>query len=161
MGLIVEGISQVVNDFETEPRSAEELAGPDAGGEGLDSVEAEMFVQLDGGTVFRGYREGEFAEFHGTEGFGGSLHEHAAEAVTLVAREDADLRGVADAGGDFAGEDRGDEIVAAWLVKNEGGARNKLAAARKKEDVFQRMLADAPAFVSWTFCRSSNMNWRV
>src|SRR5260370_38145663 len=132
MGLIVEGISQVVNDFETEPRSAKALAGPDAGCEGLDSVEAEMLVQLDGGAVFRGYREGEFAEFHGAEGFGGSLHEHAAEAVTLVAGEDADLRGVADAGRDFAGEDRGDEIVAARLVKDEGGARNQFASARQQ-----------------------------
>src|SRR5260370_13702525 len=154
MGLIVEGISQVVNDFETEPRSAKALAGPDAGGEGLDSAEAEMLVQLDGGAVFRGYREGEFAERHGAEGFGRSLHEHAAEAVTLVAGEDAELRGVADAGGDFAGEDGGDEIVAARLVKNERCALDELAAAGNQDDVFQEFhgaAADAVLVVDFAF----------
>jgi hypothetical protein len=30
-------------------------ARPDAGGEGFDGVEAEFFVELDGGAVFRGY----------------------------------------------------------------------------------------------------------
>src|SRR5260370_33708479 len=97
------------------------LAGPDAGGEGFDGVEAEIFVELDGGVVFGGDGEGEFAELHGAEGFGGSLHEHAAEAVSLVAGQDAELRGVADAGGDFAGEDGGDEVGAARRMKNGRG----------------------------------------
>jgi hypothetical protein len=34
------------------------LAGPDAGGEGFDGVEAEFFVELDGGVVFGGDGQG-------------------------------------------------------------------------------------------------------
>src|SRR5713226_4431573 len=95
------------------------LAGPDAGGEGADGGEVEFFVEPDGGAVLRGHGEGEFAEFHGAQGFGGGLHQHAAEAVSLIAWEDADLCSVADAGGNFAGEDGGNEFVAARLAKNE------------------------------------------
>src|SRR5712692_10643459 len=113
------------------------LAGPDAGGEGVDGGEVEFFVEPDGGAVLRGYGEGEFAEFHGAQGFGGGLHQHAAEAVSLIAWEDADLRGVADAGGNFAGEDGGDEFVAARLAKNKRSAGNELAAAGKENDVFE------------------------
>ena len=74
------------------------LAGPHAGGESADGGEVEFFVELDSGVVLRGYREREFAKLHSAERFGGGLHQHAAEAVTLVAGENADLRGVADAG---------------------------------------------------------------
>src|SRR5438552_144321 len=70
--------------------------------------------------------------------FGGGLHKQAAEAVSLVAGQDANLRGVADAGGDFAGKNRGDEFVAARLVKNEGCGRHELAASGKQDDVLQK-----------------------
>ena len=82
-------------------------------------MEAEFLVELDSGVVVRCHRQRQFPEFHGAKGVGGSLHEHAAEAVSLIAWEDADLRSVADAGGNFAGEDGGDEFVAARLAKNE------------------------------------------
>src|SRR5579864_3189299 len=111
--------------------------GPDACGEGADGGEVEFFVELDGGAILRGDREREFAKFHGAQRFGGSLHEHAAEAVALVAGEDADLRGVADAWRDFAGEHGGDEFVAARLAQNEGSAGNKLSAAGKQDDVLE------------------------
>jgi len=44
---------------------------------------------------------------------------------------------VADAGGNFAGEDGGDEFVAARLAKNKRSAGNELAAAGKENDVFE------------------------
>ena len=101
-------------------------------------VKPEVFVELDGGGIFAGDRQGEFAKFHGAQSFGGALHQHAADAVALIAGEDADLRGVADAGGDFAGEDGGDQIVrGTGLAKDEGGARDELSAAGQQDDVFQ------------------------
>src|SRR5258707_6677507 len=78
--------------------TGESLPGPNPGGEAADGGEVKIFVELDGGAVLRGHGEGEFAKFHGAQGFGGSLHEHAAQAMALVTGEDADLRGVADAG---------------------------------------------------------------
>ena len=59
-------------------------------------MEAEFLVELDSGVVVRCYRQRQFPEFHGAQGAGGSLHEHAAEAVSLVAGQDANLGGVAD-----------------------------------------------------------------
>src|SRR6267154_1666744 len=106
------------------------LAGPHAGGESADGGEVEFFVELDSGMVLRRYREREFAKLQGAKRFGGGLHQHTAEAVTLVAGENADLRGVADAGRNLAGEDGGNKFVAAGLAKNEGSAGNELAAAR-------------------------------
>jgi hypothetical protein len=114
------------------------LAGPDAGGEGFDGAEAEFFVEADGGFVVGGDGEREFVEFHGAQGINGREHEHAAEAVALVAGQDANLRGVAHAGGDLAGEDRADELVAAGLAQDKRGAWDKLAAAGKQDDVFQK-----------------------
>src|SRR6266404_499155 len=113
------------------------LTRPNTRSEGLNGAEAEFFIELDGGVVVRSYGQRQFPEFHGAEGFGGSLHEHAAEAVSLVTGQDADLRGVADAGGDLAGQHGGDEFIAAWLVKNKGCAWYKLAATGKQNDVFQ------------------------
>jgi len=113
------------------------LAGPDAGGEGFDGAEAEFFVEADGGFVVGGDGEREFLEFHGAQGLDGGEHEHAAEAVALVAGQDANLRGVAHAGRDLAGEDRADELVAAGLAQDERGAGDKLTAAGKQDDVFQ------------------------
>src|SRR5712671_7208583 len=72
------------------------LPWPHTGGEAANGAEVKIFVELDGGAVLRGYGEGEFAKFHGAQGFRGSLHEHAAQAMALVSGEDADLRGVAD-----------------------------------------------------------------
>src|SRR5258705_5869615 len=73
-----------------------QLPWPDAGGEAADGGEVKIFVELDGGTILRGYGEGEFAKFHGAQGFGGSLHEHSAQALALGSGEDANLPGVAD-----------------------------------------------------------------
>src|SRR5258707_3605456 len=114
------------------------LTRPNTRSEGLNGAEAEFFIELDGGVVVRSYGQRQFPEFHGAKGFGGSLHEHAAEAMPLVAGQHADLRGVADTGGDFAGENAGDEIVAAGLVKNEGCAGHELAATGKQNDVLQK-----------------------
>src|SRR5258705_2042367 len=115
--------------------SLRRLPWPDAGGEAADGGEAKIFVELDGGTILRGYGEGEFAKFHGAQGLGGSLHEHAAQAMALVSGEDANLRRVADAGRDFAGEHGGYEVVAAGLAQDEGRSGYKLAATRQKDDV--------------------------
>src|SRR5579864_8749625 len=108
--------------------------GPDACGEGADGGEVKFFVELDGGAVLCGYGKGEFAKFHRAQRFGGSLHQHAAEPVALVAGKHADLRGVANARRSLAGEDGGDEFVAAGLAQNEGSAGNKLSAAGKQDD---------------------------
>src|SRR5713101_6546486 len=74
-----------------------QLPWPDAGGEATDGGEVKLLVELDCGAILRGDGEGELAKFHGAQRFRGGLHEHAAEAVALVAWEDADLRGVANA----------------------------------------------------------------
>src|SRR5712671_3327075 len=57
--------------------------------------------------------------------------------MALVAGEDANLRRVADARRDFAGEHGGDEFVAAGLAQDEGRSGYKLAATRKKDDVLE------------------------
>src|SRR5882762_1132118 len=57
--------------------------------------------------------------------------------MALVAGEDANLRRVADAGRDFAGEHGGYEFVAAGLAQDEGRSRDELAATRKKDDVLE------------------------
>ena len=80
--------------------------------------------------VFAGDGQSEFTEFHGAKRFGGTLHQHAADAVALIAGEDADLRGVADAGGDFAGEDGGDEIVATGLDEGRRRRRGRIVRSR-------------------------------
>src|SRR6266853_4595018 len=76
----------------------ESLPWPNAGGEAADGGEVKIFVELDGGAILRGDGEGEFAKFHGAQGFSGSLHEHAAEAMALVSRQHTDLRGVTNPG---------------------------------------------------------------
>src|SRR5216683_4180855 len=70
------------------------LAGPDTGGEGADGGEVEFFVELDGGAILRGDGERQLTKLHRTESFGGGLHQHAAEAMTLIAGEDTDLGGM-------------------------------------------------------------------
>ncbi len=130
-----------------EKRSATALAGPDTGGEAADGREVEIFVEPDRGAVLRGHGQSQFAELHGAQGFRGSLHEHAAKSVPLIAGQDADLRGVADAGGDFAGEHSGDEFVAAGLAENEGGGGHELAAAGKKNNVLEEAQSSASAAV--------------
>ena len=74
------------------------LTRPNTRSEGLNGVEAEFLVELDSGVVVRCYRQRQFPEFHGAKGVRGSLHEHAAEAVSLIAGQDANLRGVTDTG---------------------------------------------------------------
>ena len=54
------------------------LTRPDSGSEAADGGEVKIFVELDSGTILRGDGQGEFAKFHGAQGFGGGLHEHAA-----------------------------------------------------------------------------------
>src|ERR1700682_1470134 len=88
-----------------------ESTGPDPGGEAADGGEVEIFVELDGGAVLRGHGQCQFTKFHGAQGLGGRLHEHAAETVPLIAGKDADLRGVVDGRGDFAGYRGGGEGV--------------------------------------------------
>src|SRR5258708_18772321 len=92
------------------------LAGPDTGGEAANGGEVQIFVEPDGGAVLRSHSQCQFAEFHGAKGFGGSLHEHAAESVALIAGKNADLSGMAHSGGDFAGEHGTNELVAARLT---------------------------------------------
>src|SRR5881296_611524 len=58
--------------------------------------------------------------------------------TTLFRSRNADLRRVAHAGRDFAGENRSDELVAARLVKNEGRGRHELAASGKQNNVLQK-----------------------
>src|SRR5208283_1424719 len=94
-------------------------AGPDAGGEGLDGGEAELLVEMHGGAIFGGDGEREFRELEGAQGIRGGEHEKAAEAVSLKTRHDANLRGVADAGGNFAGEDCAHQILAAGMAQYE------------------------------------------
>src|SRR6266851_7016867 len=55
--------------------------------------------------------------------------------------------GVAAAGRDLAGEDSGDEFVAAGLVEDEGCARHELAAARQQDDVLQEFQGPGAAAV--------------
>jgi len=71
------------------------------------------------------------------EGVDGRVHKHATEAVSLVAGEDAELGGVADAAADLAGEDGGDEVIAAGLMEDERSTGNELAAAGEQDDVFE------------------------
>ena len=99
-------------------------------------MEAEFLVEPDSGVVVRRYRQRQFPEFHRAKGVGGSLHEHAAEAVSLVAGHHADLRGVTHAGRDFAGQHGRDELIAARLVEDEGRAGDELPTAGKQNDVF-------------------------
>ena len=84
------------------------LSGPDTRGEATNGREVKIFVEPDGGMILRGDGQRQFTKFHGAQSFRGSLHKHAAKAVSLIPREDADLRGVPDAGGDFAGQHGGD-----------------------------------------------------
>src|ERR1700726_1426575 len=97
-----------------------------------------IFVELNSGAILRGHGQCQLAKLHGAEGVGGSLHEHAAEAVPLIAGEYADLRGVSDAGGDLAGEHGGDEFVAPRLAQNKGRAGNELSATRGKKNVLEK-----------------------
>lgn len=93
---------------------------------------------MDGGAIFCCDGKREFLKFETAQGVGCREHERAAEALPLVARQDADLRGVADAGRDFAGEDGADKIVAARIVEDEGSARNELAAAGEQNNIFEK-----------------------
>src|SRR5208283_646930 len=94
-------------------------ARPDAGGEGFDGGEAELLVEMHGGAIFRGDSQREFLELQGAQGIRGGEHEKTPEAVSLQTRHDANLRGVADAGGNFAGEDRAHQILAAGMAQYE------------------------------------------
>ena len=46
--------------------------------------------------------------------------------MALTARNDAELRGVADAGANFTGQDGADQFVAARLMQDEGCAGNEI-----------------------------------
>ncbi len=74
---------------------------------------------MDGGAIFGGDGEGEFRELQGAQGVRRGEHQKAAEAVALKSWHDANLRGVTDAGGDFAGEDSADQIFAAGMAQDE------------------------------------------
>src|SRR5215470_4111293 len=96
------------------------LTRPDASGECTNGGEAQMFVEQHSGMVFRCYRESQLAELHGAEGLGRSEHERATDAVALVARKHADLRGMADSGRNLAGEHGPDQVIASWLTQHKG-----------------------------------------
>jgi len=75
------------------------LTRPNTRSEGLNGSGSRVFHRAGRRwLVVRSYGQRQFPEFHGAKGFGGSLHEQSAEAVSLVAGQDADLRGMADAG---------------------------------------------------------------
>src|SRR6266576_3161576 len=67
--------------------------------------------------------------------------------MALVARQNADLRGVTDAGGNFASQNCGDELVTSGLVKNEGRGRHELAASGEQDDVLQEFQRAGPAAI--------------
>ena len=83
----------------------------------------------------------------GAEGFRGGEHQDAAEAVALEAGHHADLRGVTDAGGNFAGQDRPGEFLALRMMQDEGSVRKKLAAAGEQDDVLQEFQRAVPSAV--------------
>src|SRR5258708_35270417 len=101
-------------------------AGPDAGGEGFDRAKANFFVELDGGFVVGGDCKRQFLEFHGTQRVDGGVHEHAAEAVALVAGEAANLCGVGPRRGGPAGPHRAREPRAPRLPRRAPGALAQL-----------------------------------
>src|SRR5262249_55212214 len=97
-------------------RDDAELARPDASGKGFESLESELLVKMDGCMVFSGDSERKFLEFQTAKRVRGGEHERTAETVTLVAGEDTDLRGVADARRDFAGQYSSYKVIAAGVV---------------------------------------------
>src|SRR5258707_14433807 len=104
------------------------LLRPDAGGETSHLREAEAFVEMHGGAVFGGHGEREFGELLRAQCFRGGEHQDAAEAVALKTGHHANLRGVADASGYFAGQNRASEFLAFGMMQDEGSVRQKLAA---------------------------------
>ena len=81
------------------------------------------------------------------EGVRCGLHEHTPDPMALKPWLDANLRGVPNSIGNFAGEYGADQIVTAWMTKNKGCAWLELAAARKQDDVFQEFQSSIPGAV--------------
>src|SRR2546422_7299801 len=76
---------------------------------------------------------------HSAQGADGGEHERAAQAVSLIAGEDADLRNVAHAGGDFGRQHGSDDLVCDRIAQHERSRRDELAAAGKQNDVLQKL----------------------
>src|SRR2546425_6655950 len=76
---------------------------------------------------------------HSAQGADGGEHERAAQAVSLIAGEDADLRNVAHAGGDFGRQHGSDDLVCDRIAQHERSRRYELAASGKQNDVLQKL----------------------
>src|SRR5256884_8312201 len=57
----------------------------------------------------------------------------------LKTGQDADLGGVTDTGGDFAGQNGGHQFVASGLVEDKRCPGNKLAASRQQNNVLEKL----------------------
>src|SRR5207244_2907567 len=62
-----------------------------------------------------------------------------ADVVPLKTGQDADLGGVTDTGGDFAGQNGGHQFVASGLVEDKRCPGNKLAASRQQNNVLEKL----------------------
>ncbi len=100
-------------------------------------VKAEAFVEMNGGMIFGSHRQGEFAVLHGPQSFGGSLHQDAAQSMALKSRLHAELRSVAHAGRNFAGQGRANKFITSRMTNYKRSAREKLAAAGKQHNIFE------------------------
>jgi len=81
------------------------------------------------------------------EGFRGGEHQDAAEAVALEARHHTDLRGVADTGGNFAGQDSPGKLVALRMMQDKRSVRQKLAATGEQDNVLEEFQRAVPRAV--------------
>ena len=115
------------------------LSGPDAGREAADGRETETLVEMNGGMVIGGDGEGEFLEMLRAQGLGGGQHQNPAEAMALESGLDADLRCVADTRGNFAGQHRAYQIIAAGMTQDERSVWLKLSATGQQDDVLQKL----------------------
>ena len=88
-----------------------------------------MFIELDGGVIVGRDGKRQLLVVHIPQHFRGSLHQCAAKPVTLEAGLHAQLRGVADTRGDFAGEHRAQEFITTRIAQHERRSWQKLAAA--------------------------------
>jgi len=122
-------------------------ARPHASGEGPDGVETQPLVEMNGGAVVGGDGEGEFLEMLRAQGLGGCLHQNASESMTLESGLDTDLRRVADARGNFAGQYRAHEIIAPGMTQHKRGIGLKLSATGQQDDVLKKLQSTVPRTV--------------
>lgn len=116
-------------------REFHDLLLPDSGGEGFDRAKAEVFVELHGAGIGGGNRKGKQFEAAAGEGADGMLHQLAADAMALITRFYADLRGVCNARVDGGSEDHADGWIIACRAHEKRSIGEKLSAAGKQNDV--------------------------